>query len=263
MSTGKYKSVKLKYKDVISLLEQCDCTFMWSEDKFNNEYVNSKKTKMKYKGYCGHEWEGSWSSVRKKLVMKKVLCTACGCQKGKWERYDKEHYNEETGEYQCSKCNEWKDLKTNFGKAGHNGRAKNGRRNYCQSCAWLATKNRQQNWTEDEFINNYLIYNAEARHICKEKNGTKYNEKCNITYKDIVELKEKQNNKCKYTGVDLIWKVGSGMYQTSIDRIDSNKTYTKDNIQLVCFWANQAKSNGDETEFLKFIEVAFNYSCKK
>ena len=258
MSTGKYQSIKLKYKDVISLLEQCGCTFMWSEDKFNKEYVNSKKTKMEYKGCCGHTWTGTWSSVKKKFIKENVVCTACGCQKGKWDKYDKEHYNEETGEYQCSKCNEWKDLKTNFGKAGHNHRDKNGRRNYCNKCGTAQGKKMKSNWTEEMFIKKYLIKNANDRHRCREKGGIKYDEEFNITYEDIVELKEKQSNKCKYLGTELIWKVGSGNDQTSIDRIDSNKTYTKDNIQLVCFWANQAKSDDDEKEFLKMIVLAFS-----
>ena len=55
--------------------------------------------------------------------------------------------------------------------------------------------------------------------------------------------------------IDLVWKVGSSYYQTSIDRIDSNKTYTKDNIQLVCFWANIAKSDLGEKEFLEMIKT--------
>lgn len=258
MSTGKYKSVKLKHKDVISLLEQCGCTFMWSEEKFNNEYVNNRKTQMEYTGECGHVWMGNWSSVQRRIKKKIRNCPICASPKTTWDKYDKEHYNEETGEYQCSKCNEWKDLKTNFSKAGKGTQCKNGRRNYCQTCASIQTKNRQENWTEKEFINKYLIVNAKRRHKCREKGGIKYDEEFNITYEDIVELKEKQNNKCKYLGTELIWEVGSGNDQTSIDRIDSNKTYTKDNIQLVCFWANQAKSNDDEKEFLKMIVLAFS-----
>lgn len=264
MSTGKYQSVKLNHENAVSLLDTCGCTFMWSKDKFNTEYVNSRKTKMEYKGCCGHTWSGNWSSVqrriKKQVETQNMNCPPCSSVKFKWNEYDKEHYNEETDEYLCSQCNEWKDLKTNFSKAGRG--TKNGRRNYCQKCGTAQGKKMRLNWTEDEFIHKYLIINAKKRHIAKLKNGIKY-EEFNITYKDVVELKEKQNNKCKYTGVDLVWKVGSSYYQTSIDRIDSNKTYTKDNIQLVCFWANMAKSDLCEKEFIEMIKNVYNYSCKK
>jgi len=259
MSTGKYQSVKLNHESVISLLDKCGCTFMWSKDKFNTEYVNNRTTQMEYKGCCGHIWTGTWSSVQRRIKNQTGNCPTCSSVKFKWNEYDKEHYNEETGEYLCSQCNEWKDLKTNFGKMGKGTR----RRNSCQRCCTTQVKTMKLNWTEEEFINKYLITNAKKRHIVKVKNGTKYDEEFNITYKDVVELKEKQNNKCKYTGTDLVWKVGSSYYQTSIDRIDSNKTYTKDNIQLVGFWANVAKSDLRETEFLEMIKNAYNYSCKK
>ena len=259
MRTGKYKSIKLKYKDVVSLLEQCDCTFMWSEDKFNNEYVNNKKTQMEYKGKCGHVWMGTWSSVHRRLkpvsVLLRCACPSCNCPKKIAARRHKEHYNKETGEYQCSKCNEWKDYKTNFKKHKN---SYDGRRNYCQECSTVSCKKMRKGWTEKEFIKKYLISNAKTRHNERVKKGIKYDEEFNITYEDIMELKEKQNNKCKYLGTELIWEVGSKNNQTSIDRIDSNKTYRKDNIQLVCFWANQAKNNDDEKEFLKRIVLAFS-----
>lgn len=44
-------------------------------------------------------------------------------------------------------------------------------------------------------------------------------------------------------------------YYTGIDRIDSSKGYSKDNIQPCCRWCNMAKSNRKEKEFLDWIEV--------
>ena len=106
MSTGKYQSVKLNHENAVSLLDKCGCTFVWSKDKFNTEYVNSRKTKMEYKGCCGHTWLGTWSSVQRKLKKQNVNCPTCASPNFKWKEYNKEHYNEETGEYKCSQCND-------------------------------------------------------------------------------------------------------------------------------------------------------------
>lgn len=50
---------------------------------------------------------------------------------------------------------------------------------------------------------------------------------------------------CKYLGIQLEFNVGNGLLpQTpSIDRIDTNKGYTKDNIQIISHKANALKSD--------------------
>lgn len=44
----------------------------------------------------------------------------------------------------------------------------------------------------------------------------------------------------------------------SVDRIDSSKPYTKENIQLVCMAVNQMKSDLDDITFYKFCEAIVN-----
>lgn len=78
-----------------------------------------------------------------------------------------------------------------------------------------------------------------------------------ITIADVLEILEKQDNKCVYTGKDFVWEY-SNNYKPSIDRIDSTKGYTKDNIQLVCVIANQAKSDLTHTEFLDMVKIIYD-----
>lgn len=78
-----------------------------------------------------------------------------------------------------------------------------------------------------------------------------------INIDDVLLLKDLQNNKCKYSGREFVWKINT-KNKTSIDRIDSSKGYTKNNIQLVCFEVNQAKNNLSEKVFLNLIADIYN-----
>jgi len=254
-SIGKYKGTKITYEKITAFAEKCGCKYMWSEDKFNNEYLNSKTTKMEYKGSCGHTWFGNWQQARRKFDSgkDKVRCPTCSKQKGKWQIYQDEHFNKETGEYKCCDCEMWKNLEENYGKRTN---SQMGYRNQCKSCEMTDKRLRLSNWTETEFINKYLLIKAKQRERDRIKRGRNYENKFNITETDIKELKEKQNNKCALSGEELIWKVGSGPDQVSIDRIDSSKTYTRDNIQLTIWMWNCIKLELSNEEIIKRIKRA-------
>lgn len=71
-----------------------------------------------------------------------------------------------------------------------------------------------------------------------------------ITKQDIIDLYHKQNGLCALTGNVLAYtaNMADGRHivnprNLSVDRIDSTKGYTKDNIQLVCAQINRIKDN--------------------
>ncbi len=68
---------------------------------------------------------------------------------------------------------------------------------------------------------------------------------------------------CPILGIELIChtgKPGGRKQSPALDRIDSNKGYTKDNIQVISHLANQMKSHATPAEMLKFAEwVISNY----
>lgn len=62
---------------------------------------------------------------------------------------------------------------------------------------------------------------------------------------------------CPILGIELISKSGKPGGQKSspaLDRKDSKKGYTKDNIQIISHLANMMKSHADEYELLKFAD---------
>ena len=80
-----------------------------------------------------------------------------------------------------------------------------------------------------------------------------------ITLKDLEEVWENQNGKCPYTGWDLDYvpwrKTERNPKQCSLDRIDCEKGYTKDNIQFICMIANFAKNNFTDSQVLEFCQA--------
>jgi len=82
----------------------------------------------------------------------------------------------------------------------------------------------------------------------------------------IIELLEKQNFRCRYSGELLdIKKMGSddnfiNKNSLSIDRIDSTKGYTKDNIVLVTSFVNSIKSDFSENNFLGLITKIYEFN---
>lgn len=83
------------------------------------------------------------------------------------------------------------------------------------------------------------------------------NREFNITIDDIKDLWP-VDNKCPVFGFDFVWN-NAGFRDTSpsIDRINSSKGYTKDNIQIISWKANSIKSSStveDLRTVLKYME---------
>lgn len=67
----------------------------------------------------------------------------------------------------------------------------------------------------------------------------------------IKELHLKQGGMCYYSG--LMFDLDSRQYSWSIDRIDSSKGYTKDNVVLACTIVNSMKNNLGVKEFRDIV----------
>lgn len=142
----------------------------------------------------------------------------------------------------CTKCKEIKSLSEFYNNRSH----KSGKTFWCKTCSnhqsncvqkeskalWAARahQNRRRNKT-----NEYLYRMAKRR-------AKDYNREFTITPEDIVIPTH-----CPYTGVRFSFD--SKDTAPSLDRKDSKKGYTKENIQVISWRANQLKSDATE-EFL-------------
>ena len=104
------------------------------------------------------------------------------------------------------------------------------------------------------------------------RNRTEPSRQKEFTSQDLNNLLIKQEYKCALTGETLTCVVKRNIgikkrnrYPTnvSIDRIDSQKGYTIDNIQLVCLIANIAKQDSTVTEYINWCRKVADYALRK
>lgn len=83
-----------------------------------------------------------------------------------------------------------------------------------------------------------------------------------VTPDDIWKLYMRQNKKCRFTGKELSFHKNCNIIDGSVDRIDSNKGYTIDNIQIVHKIVNRMKNNSTDKDFWQYCDTISKYSSK-
>jgi hypothetical protein len=103
------------------------------------------------------------------------------------------------------------------------------------------------------------LYDSSVSRTTIRNKNTNNNYQHNITFEDLVDIYNKQNGRCAYSNIKLQF----GRYKNtnwicSLERIDSNKGYLKDNIILVCLEFNSIEHNGSYgwtmNKFKKFYD---------
>jgi hypothetical protein len=84
----------------------------------------------------------------------------------------------------------------------------------------------------------------------------KYNIALNFDVEYLLELWNKQSGKCAISNIEMTFVLYEGHIKTnaSIDRINSNKGYSKDNIQLVCSIINKMKLDMTKEELMFYCK---------
>ena len=81
-----------------------------------------------------------------------------------------------------------------------------------------------------------------------------------LSLRDLARIWLEQEGKCYLTGCVMTITRGSSWeknpYGVSIDRINNDIGYTKENIRLLCHWANNAKSTYNDAMFKSFVQLA-------
>lgn len=116
----------------------------------------------------------------------------------------------------------------------------------CRSCFRQRSSRNQKVRHHAGGVDYHLAYIARSAKLRARKNKLTYD----IDARYLASLLQNQNGLCALTRVQLTFAKGVGHIPTnaSIDRIDPNKGYTKDNVQLVACQVNTMKSNLDIRE---------------
>jgi len=79
-----------------------------------------------------------------------------------------------------------------------------------------------------------------------------------LTVDDINEIFDKQNGLCYWFKIPLIpSNHKKHPQQPSLDRLDRNLGYTKDNVVLCCYSANIGRNENDIDTWKSFLEILF------
>ena len=98
------------------------------------------------------------------------------------------------------------------------------------------------------FFASLLLHGAKKRSLQKQR-------LCTLTPEDILDLLETQKNQCAYLGTEMVWRPKAGIFQVSLDRIDSSHGYVVSNCQLVCDGINQLKNDMKENDFVYLLKL--------
>jgi hypothetical protein len=150
----------------------------------------------------------------------------------------------------CPGCNQELDLNSqNFHVSSS---SISGYRNKCKCCVKndRLSFSRMINKNDLDYFLKEVISGAKTRANRKKI-------KFGLTMEMLKSLWNKQNGKCAITGLPMTHLILNGRISTnvSIDRIDSNKGYTADNIQLLCVAVNIMKSTMTLDELKSFCKL--------
>lgn len=86
----------------------------------------------------------------------------------------------------------------------------------------------------------------------------------NLTLEDIMDVWNRQNGICPYTGILLHSSNYSRInkdpiYSASLDRVDSSKGYTKDNVQFVSRAINYMKNTMSHEDTIRLCKIIANH----
>lgn len=148
-------------------------------------------------------------------------------------------------EKKCIDCGEVKPI-----ESFHNTRVRvDGKSSVCKPC--IAVRNDKAKSTVRGYAR-YKIYHA-------KKYSDRIGRKFSITFHDVLELWELQRGLCYYTGTQMMHVMNGGddyidWDGMSIDRIDSSRGYTRDNIVLCKLIANLSKSNMTQSQYFDLCQ---------
>ncbi len=148
----------------------------------------------------------------------------------------------------CTKCgNEFKQdgYSTRIGRQG------------CKNCRKNSNSNIEI--LDEPYIIGSLTREWWARRIIqvlKKRRKTNPDFEYDLTMEYAWDLFLKQEGKCVFTDLNLTFPEKKSLGGTaSLDRIDSNKGYIKENVQWVHTTINNMKNNMSDKEFIEFCEL--------
>ena len=152
----------------------------------------------------------------------------------------------------------------------HKYQIKKGRRSFCSRSCGTRYYNLQDPNPRSEKPVDISLYSGNRRDeftgfrefIVRINKRAKTNNKfvCQLTLQDLKDVWGEQEGKCPYTGLALELPNAkkpckNRLAKASLDRIDSSKGYTKDNVQFMSPYINFMKNDLTQAEFILLLTL--------
>lgn len=130
---------------------------------------------------------------------------------------------------------------------------------FCSRSCQLSFNHKKSNYVHSQ---NY--YSRNPRNFFQSLIQKKNKKRQDLSLDFLEDLYERQKGLCAISGVEMTFLRGQGKVNTniSIDKIDPNKEYTEDNIQLVCYIVNIFKHTLSLEELLNWCETIMNNNVR-
>ena len=184
----------------------------------------------------------------------KSICKPCNIARSKAHQSTLNN-KRSTEPKKCSKCHEIKDAEHFSSKKVNS----DGLFSQCRACENIRTKALRDKWTLEQFLRNTINV---SRRGAKRRTKGQRDVPFDLDLDDLMNLWNEQRGLCNMSGVQLT-HTSSGIYNGSIDRIDSSKGYTIDNIQLLSVIAQTIKWDNDMDTFKHLIKNIVEYDGVK
>ena len=140
----------------------------------------------------------------------------------------------------CFKCKETKDVNLFF----KHSQTPDGLHSWCKACCTIGNI-KSRNKANSKIETRARVFLRNAKNSAKKRNN-----EFDLTIQDIVDCWNNQYQICAYSGIDMTLEANK-LNTVSIERIDSNIGYTKDNTILVCQAINRMKSDFSYDDFYR------------
>eukprot|EP00877_Chromochloris_zofingiensis_P013069 jgi/Chrzof1/8015/UNPLg00066.t1 len=156
----------------------------------------------------------------------------------------------------CSKCKNPTPREQFYKKSA----LEDGYRSYCRDCE--DRQNAEYRSTLHGRIGQ-MVYAAKTNSKRRGERGRQSASECTIEVKDLEEQWEKQGGRCYYSGIEMSFT--SKDWYASLERLDEDKGYAKDNVVLCCLEFNTPSqwSVDKIVESLELLKLRNETRCRQ
>jgi hypothetical protein len=162
----------------------------------------------------------------------------------------------------CSICN--KEITYTSYKSYWTAKHRNGMCKSCRSATANKSSKRNSKKERNSQWKGYeeIPYGWFSKYFERANKRTNNKRTGDITIQDVHSLWTNQNKKCALSGISIGFYDDGKNHTCSIDRIDSLKEYTLDNIQLVHKHINLMKNKFDNQYFIDMCKLIAGGACE-